>query len=91
MSSRRKELRRFPRRQIKSAKSSDGQTPYRSEDSRRLPGTFLCSLRETVKSLEKFSSYLVDFTRRQAAEAASCEKKIIKCEICDVLKQVSFN
>ena len=41
--------------------------------------------------LEEFCSYLADFPRPGAAEAASCEGVITECEVRDALKQVSLN
>ena len=41
--------------------------------------------------LQAFRSYLADFPRLRAAEAASCEGVITECEVRDALKQVGLN
>ena len=41
--------------------------------------------------LQEFRSYLVDFPRLGAAEAASCEGMVTECEVRDALKQVILN
>ena len=41
--------------------------------------------------LRVFRSYLADFPRLGAAEAASCEGVVTECEVCDALKQVGLN
>ena len=41
--------------------------------------------------LQEFRSYLADFPRLGAAEAANCECVITECEVRDVLKQVDLN
>ena len=41
--------------------------------------------------LREFRSYLADFPRLVAAEAASCEGVVIECEVRDALKQVGLN
>ena len=41
--------------------------------------------------LQEFCSYLADFLRPGAAEAASCEVVITECKVWDALKQVGIN
>ena len=41
--------------------------------------------------IREFRSYLADFPRLGAAEAASCEGVVTKCEVRDALKQVGLN
>ena len=41
--------------------------------------------------LQEFRSYLTDFPRLGAAEAASCEGVVTECEVRDALKQVGLN
>ena len=42
-------------------------------------------------TLQEFRSYLADFPRLGATEAASCEGVVTECEVRDALKQVSLN
>ena len=41
--------------------------------------------------IREFRSYLADFPRLGAAEAASCEGVVTECEVRDALKQVGLN
>ena len=41
--------------------------------------------------LQEFHSYLADFLRLMAAEAASCEGVVTECEVRDALQQISLN
>ena len=90
---REEEVRRFPRRYIDSVKSPDGRS---LRSSREIRDIFRAHFRGRFAGcpdlpLKEFRSYLADFLHLGAAEAASCEGVVTKCEIHDDLKQVSHN
>ena len=92
-SAREEEVRRFPGRYIDSVKSPDGRV---LRSNREIRDAFRAHFRDRFARcpdlpLQEFRSYLVDFLRRGAAEAASCEDVITECEVRDVLKQVGLN
>ena len=87
------ELLWFPHSHIESVMSSNG---HRLLSDQEIYDAFLvhfhdCFARLPDLLVEEFSSYLVDIPCFQAAEAASCERKVTECKICDMLKQVSPN
>ena len=89
----REKVRRFPDRYIASVKTLDGRL---LRSSREIRAAFRAHFwdrfaRCTDLPLREFCSYLADFPRLGAAEAASCEGVITECEVCDVLKQVGLN
>ena len=85
-------VRRFPDRYIDSIKSSDVRM---LRANRKIRDTLRVHIRDrfarsTDLLLKEFRSYLADFTRLGAAEAASCGV-ITECEVRDALKQVGLN
>ena len=74
---REEEDRRFPDRYIASVKTRDGR--------------LMRSGREIRDAFRAFRSYLADFPRLGAAEAASWEGVVTVCEVRDALKQVGLN
>ena len=88
----REEVRRFPDRYIGSVKTRDG---WLLQSSGEMRDAFRAHFRDrfarcTDLPLREFRSYLADFPRLGAAEAASCEGVVTECEH-DALKQVGFN
>ena len=90
---REEEVRRFPDRYIASVK-----TPYGRllRSGREIRDAFRAHFRDlfarcTDLPLRGFRSYLADFPRLGAAEAASCEGVVTECEVRDALKQVGLN
>ena len=88
----RENLWRFPRWHIEIVMSLDG---HRLRSDREIRDTFQAYFCDHFTRLpdcqeEEFSSYLADFPRLQAAEAAICEGNVTECEVRDVLKQVSL-
>ena len=86
-------MRRFPDQYIGSVKTPDGRL---LRSSREIHDAFRAHFRDhfgrcTELPLREFRSYLTDFPRLGAAEAASCEGVVTECEVCDVLKQFGFN
>ena len=89
---REEEVRRFLDRYIDS-KSPDGRVLRSNRDIR---DAFRAHFRYRFGRcpdlpLQEFRSYLADFHRLEAAEAASCEGVITECEVRDTLKQVGLN
>ena len=85
----REEVRRFPDRYIDFVKTPDGRLLQSSLEMR---GTFRAHFaRCTDLPLREFRSYLADFPRLGAAEAASCEGVVTECEVRDALKQVGLS
>ena len=87
-----KEVRRFPDWYIDSVKSPDGHV---LRASREMRDAFRAHFRDRLARcpdlpLQEFRSYLADFSRLEAAEAASCEDVITEYEVRDVLKQVGL-
>ena len=90
---REEEVRRFPDRYIASVKAPDGRLLRSSGEMR---DAFRAHFRDhfarcTDLPLREFRSYLADFPRLGAAEAASCEGVVTECEVRDALKQVGLN
>ena len=90
---REEEVRRFPDRYIVSVKALDGRL---LRSSREMHDAFRAHLRDcfahcTDLLIQEFRSYLVDFPRLGAAEAASCEGVVTEREVRDALKQVGLN
>ena len=90
---REKEVRRFPDRYIDSVKTPDGRL---LRPSREMRDTFRAHFRDrfaryTNLLLQEFRSYLADFPRLGAAEAASREGVVTECEVRDALKQIGLN
>ena len=90
---REEEVRRFPDRYIASVKTLDGRL---LRSGREIRDAFRAHFRDrfarcTDLPLREFRSYLADFPRLGAAEAASCEGVVTECEVRDVLKQVGLN
>ena len=86
-------MRRFPDRYINSIKSPDGRVLRSNREMRdasqlHFRDLFACS---PDIPLQEFRSYLADFPRLGAAEAASWEGVITECEVRDALKQVGLN
>ena len=90
---REEEVRRFPDRYIASVKTPDGRLLRSGREIRdAFRAHFLDRFaRCTDLPLQEFRSYLVDFPRLGAAEAASCEGVVTECEVHDTLKQVGLN
>ena len=84
------EVRRFPDRYIDSVKTPDGRLLRSSGEMR---DAFRAHFRARCPDLplQEFRSYLADFPRLRAAEAASCGGVVTECEVCDTLKQVGLN
>ena len=90
---REEEVRRFPDRYIASVKTPDGRL---LRSGREIRDAFRAHFRDrfarcTDLPLREFRSYLADFPRLGAAEAASCEGMVTECEVRDALKQVGLN
>ena len=90
---REEEVRRFPDRYIVSVKTPDGRL---LRSGREIRDAFRAHFRDrfarcTDLPLREFRSYLADFPRLGAAEAASCEGVVTECEVRDALKQVGLN
>ena len=90
---REEEVRRFPDRYIGSVKTPDGRL---LRSGREIRDAFRAHFRDrfarcTDLPLREFRSYLADFPRLGAAEAASCEGVVTECEVRDALKQVGLN
>ena len=90
---REEEVRRFPDRYIASVKTPDGRL---LRSGREIRDAFRAHFRDrfarcTDLPLREFRSYLADFPRLGAAEAASCEGVVTECEVRDALKQVGLN
>ena len=90
---REEEVRRFPDRYIASVKTPDGRL---LRSGREIRDAFRAHFRDrfarcTDLPLREFCSYLADFPRLGAAEAASCEGVVTECEVRDALKQVGLN
>ena len=83
----REEVRRFPDRYIDSVKTPDGRLLRSSHEMR---DAFRAHFRLDLP-LQEFRSYLADFPRLGAAEAASCEGVVTECEVRYALKQVGLN
>ena len=87
------EVRRFPDQYIDSVKSSDEHV---LRSNREIRDTIRAHFRDRVARcpdlpLQEFRSYLADFPRLGAAEAAGCEGEVTECEVCDALKQIDLN
>ena len=87
------EVRRFPDRYIDSVKTPDGLLLRSSGEMR---DTFRAHFRDrfarcTDLPLQEFRSYLADFPRLGATEAASCEGVVTECEVRDAFKLVGLN
>ena len=90
---REEEVRRFPDRYIVSLMAPDGRL---LRSSREIRDAFRAHFRGrfarcTDLPIRAFRSYLADFPRLGAAEAASCEGVVTECEVRDALKQVGLN
>ena len=90
---REEEVRRFPDRCIASVKTPDGRL---LQSGREIRDAFREHFRDrfarcTDLPLREFRSYLADFPRLGAAEAASCEGVVTECEVRDALMQVGLN
>ena len=90
---REEEVQRFPDQSIASVKTPDRRL---LRSSREIRDAFRAHFRDrfarcTDLLLQEFRSYLADFPRLGAAEAASCEGVVTECEVHDVLKQVGLN
>ena len=90
---REEEVRRFPDQYIASVKTPDGRL---LRSGREIRDAFRAHFRDrfarcTDLPLREFRSYLADFPRLGAAEAASCEGVVTECEVRDALKQVGLN
>ena len=86
-------MRRFPDWYIASVESPDGRV---LRSNREMRDAFRVHFRDRFARcpdlpLQVFRSYLADFPRLGAAEAASCEGVITECEVRDTLKQVGLN
>ena len=84
---------RFPGRYIDSVKSPDGCV-LRSNHGIR--DAFRAYFRDHFARcpdlpLEEFRSYITDFSRLGATEAAGCESVVTECEVLDALTQVGVN
>ena len=90
---REEEVRRFPDRYIASVKTADGRLLH---SNREMRDAFRAHFRDRFARcldlpIREFRSYLADFPRLGAAEAASCEGVVTECEVRDALKQVGLN
>ena len=89
---REEEVWRFPDRYIDSIKSPDGNVLRSNREIRDDFRAHFCDHFACCPDLplREFRSYLADFSRLGATEAASCEGVIIECKVRDDLKQVRF-
>ena len=90
---REEEVLRFPDRYIASVKTPDGRL---LRSGREIRDAFRAHFRDRFARcsdlpLREFRSYLADFPRLGAAEAANCEGVVTECEVRDALKQVGLN
>ena len=90
---REEEVRRFPDRYIDSVKTPDG---CMLQSNHEMHYAFQAHFRDRYARcpdllLQEFCSYLTDFPRLGAAEAARCEGVVTECEVYDALKQVGLN
>ena len=90
---REEQVRRFPDQYIDSVKTPDGRLLRSSGE---MCDAFRAHFRDRFAScpdlpLQEFRSYLADFPRLGAAEAASYEGVVTECEVHDALKQVGLN
>ena len=90
---REEEVQRFPDRYIDSLKSPNGHV---LRSNREIRDAFRVDIRDRFARcpdlpLQKFHSYLADFLRLGAAEAAGCEGVITECEVRDASKQIGLN
>ena len=90
---REEEVRRFPNRYIDSVKTPDGRL---LQLSREMRDAFRVHFRDRFARcpdlpFQEFRSYLADFPRFGAAEAASVESVVTECEVRDALKKVGLN
>ena len=90
---REEKVRRFPDRYIDSVETPD-ERMLRSN--REIRDAFRAHFRDRFARcpdlpLQGFRSYLADFPRLGAAEAASCEGVVTECKVRDELKQVGLN
>ena len=90
---REEEVRRFPDWYIDSVETPDGHV---LRSNREMRDAFRAHFRDRFSRcpdlpLQEFRSYLADFSRLGAAEAASCQDVVTECEVRDALKQVSLN
>ena len=86
-------MRSFPGRYIDSVQSPDGRVLRSNHE---MCNAFRAHFRDRFARcpdlpLQEFHSYLADFSRLGATEAASCEGVITECEVRDALKQVGLN
>ena len=86
-------MRRFPDRYINSVKSQDVRLPRSSHEIRdafraHFRDRFACC---TDLPFQEFRSYLADFPRLWAPEAAGYEGVITECEVRDVLEPCGLN
>ena len=89
---REEEVRRFPERYIDCVKSPEGRV---LRSNREIRDAFREHFRDRFARcpglpLQVFRSYLADFPRIGAAEAASCKGVITECEVRNALKQVGL-
>ena len=90
---REEEVRRFPDRYIDSDKTPDGRV---LRSNREMRDAFRVHFHDRFARcpdllFREFRSYLADFPRLGAAEAASCEGVVTECEVRDALKQAGLN
>ena len=90
---REEEVQRFPDWYIDSVKTPDWQL---LRSNREMRDAFQAHFRDCFARcpdlpLQEFCSYLADFPRLGAAEAASCKGVVTECEVRDALKQVGLN
>ena len=90
---RQEEIRRFPERNIKEIKTSDGDTRRTTNEICDAFRAHLAARFARVEDLpvEDFHSYLADFPRLDTAEAASCEGVITESEVRAALRAVCLN
>ena len=93
MTAHEEEVQRFPSWYIDSVKSLNGRMLQLIHE---LHDTFQahfhdCFARCPDLPFQEFHSYLADFPRLRAVEAASCEGVVTECEVHNALKQVDLN
>ena len=90
---REEEVRRFPGQYVDSVKSPDGRVLRSNLEIRDTFGVHFHDhfARHPDLPLQEFRSYLADFLRLEAAEAAGCEGVVTECEVRDALKQDGLN